>query len=67
MALYELDSLRPQVDPSAWVAESAQVLGKVRLAQDASVWFQVVIRGDTETIDIGEGSNARQSCLPSPC
>ena len=57
MAIYELDGTRPRVAASAWVAESAEVIGRVELADDASVWFGVVIRGDTETITVGKGSN----------
>lgn len=57
MAIYELDGLAPQLADSAWVADSAQVMGAVVLEEDASVWFGVVIRGDTETIRIGRGSN----------
>lgn len=57
MAIYELDGVAPSISESAWVADSAQVLGNVELADDASVWFGVVIRGDTETIRIGRGSN----------
>ena len=57
MAIYALDGVAPQVSASAWVADSAQVIGRVALAQDASVWFGVVIRGDTETISVGKGSN----------
>ena len=57
MAIYELDGAAPRMADSAWVADSAQVMGNVELAQDASVWFGVVIRGDTETIRIGRGSN----------
>ncbi|MBS0315633.1 MAG: gamma carbonic anhydrase family protein [Proteobacteria bacterium] len=57
MAIYALDDVAPRVATSAWVADSAQVMGNVELAEDASVWFGVVIRGDTETITIGRGSN----------
>lgn len=57
MAIYELDGVAPSISDAAWVADSAQVLGNVELADDASVWFGVVIRGDTETIRIGRGSN----------
>ena len=45
MALFELDGSRPEVADSAWVADSAEVIGKVRLGADASVWPGVVIRG----------------------
>ena len=57
MAVYELDGVVPQVAASAWVADSAEVIGHVTLAADASVWFGCVLRGDTESMSIGEGSN----------
>ena len=57
MAIYELDGMVPQLAASAWVADSAQVMGNVVLGEDASVWFGTVIRGDTETITIGAGSS----------
>lgn len=59
MAVYELDGTAPRIAESAWVADSAQVIGNVELAEDASVWFGAVIRGDTETIRIGRGSNVQ--------
>ncbi len=57
MAIYQLDDHIPEIDPSAWVADSAQVMGGVRLAARSSVWFGATLRGDTEHIHIGEGSN----------
>ena len=57
MALYEVDGKTPQVDSTAWIADSAQVMGHVTLGPDASVWFGCVLRGDTESMTIGEGSN----------
>ncbi len=57
MAVYELDGTAPRVHPSAWVADSAEVIGNVTLAADASVWFGCVLRGDTEHMTVGEGSN----------
>lgn len=57
MAVYELDGVAPDMAASAWVADSAQVMGRVKLAEEASVWFGAVIRGDTESISIGRGSN----------
>ena len=57
MAIYELDGTAPRISDSAWVADSAQVMGNVELADDVSIWFGVVIRGDTETIRIGRRTN----------
>jgi carbonic anhydrase/acetyltransferase-like protein (isoleucine patch superfamily) len=63
MAIYALDGVAPQVDPSAWVADSAQVMGAVTLGADSSVWFGTVVRGDTETITIGSGSNIQDGSV----
>lgn len=63
MAIYALDGVAPQVDPSAWVADSAQVMGAVTLGADSSVWFGTVVRGDTETITIGRGSNIQDGSV----
>lgn len=57
MAIYELNGDAPLMSDSAWVADSAQVMGNVALAADASVWFGAVVRGDTETIRIGQRTN----------
>ena len=57
MAVYELDGVAPRVDASAWIAESAEVIGHVTLEANASVWFGCVLRGDTEHMTVGEGSN----------
>lgn len=63
MALYQLDDQTPDVADSAWVADNAQVMGAVKIAADASVWFGVTVRGDTETIEIGEGSNIQDGSV----
>jgi carbonic anhydrase/acetyltransferase-like protein (isoleucine patch superfamily) len=64
MALYAIDGIAPQVDDSAWVADSAQVIGRVELAEDASIWFGVVIRGDQpEPVRIGRRSNIQEACV----
>ena len=59
MAIYELDGVAPQLGEGAWVADSAQVIGNVKLAENASVWFGAVIRGDTEPLTIGRNSNVQ--------
>ena len=63
MALYELDGMAPRVAASAWVADNAQVIGNVVLAEDSSVWFGVTVRGDTETITVGRGSNIQDGSV----
>jgi carbonic anhydrase/acetyltransferase-like protein (isoleucine patch superfamily) len=57
MALYALGDLIPSIDPTAWVAPSADLIGDVRLAPRASVWFGAVIRADNTPILLGEESN----------
>lgn len=65
MALYELDAVAPELagDGSAWVAENATVIGKVRLHEGANVWFNCVLRGDNEMIEIGPRSNIQDGCV----
>jgi carbonic anhydrase/acetyltransferase-like protein (isoleucine patch superfamily) len=63
MAVYELDGTVPRIADSAWIADSAQVIGDVELAADVSVWFGTVIRGDTATIRVGSGSNIQDGSV----
>lgn len=63
MALYRLDDFTPQIAASAWVADSAQVMGHVELADDASIWFGAILRGDTELLRIGRGSNVQDGSV----
>lgn len=63
MAVYELDGIAPQIAESAWVADSAQVMGAVRVDANASIWFGTVVRGDTASISIGEGSNVQDASV----
>ena len=63
MAIYELDGNAPQLAEGAWVAESAEVIGKVELHRSANVWPKVVIRGDNDLIQIGEGSNVQDASV----
>jgi carbonic anhydrase/acetyltransferase-like protein (isoleucine patch superfamily) len=63
--LYTLDGISPDLpgDGKFWIAPSADVMGRVRLLEDASVWFSAVLRGDNEWITIGEGSNVQDGCV----
>lgn len=64
MALYELDGISPQVHETAWVADSAEVIGRVVLGADCSIWFGAVLRGDQpEPIRIGRGSNIQDASV----
>ncbi|MCK9514465.1 MAG: gamma carbonic anhydrase family protein [Ottowia sp.] len=63
MAVYQLDDKIPQVHETAWIADSADVMGEVRLDRDASVWFGAVLRGDTELLHLGAGSNIQDASV----
>ncbi len=63
MAIYELDGITPRIADSAWVADSAQVMGNVELGEQVGVWFGTVIRGDTEVIRIGARSNIQDASV----
>lgn len=59
MPLYSLDGHAPQLPDEGryFVAPDANLIGKVKLEEDASVWFAATLRGDNELITVGERSN----------
>src|SRR4051794_16831676 len=63
MAIYQLDGQAPELPTNGnyFIADTATVIGKVRLLSAASVWFGAVLRGDNEWIEIGEGSNVQDN------
>ncbi len=62
MAIYSLGERRVQVQGADWyIADSATVIGSVLVEDQASIWFNVVIRGDNDQICIGAGSNVQDS------
>lgn len=63
MALYQLGAASPEIDPSAYIADSANLIGKVNIEANASIWFDVTIRGDNESITVGENSNVQEGCI----
>ena len=65
MAIFELDGEAPDLPPDGryWIADSAIVIGRVRLKTDASVWFNAVLRGDNEWIELGERSQIQDNAV----
>lgn len=61
--IYEFDGHRVVAEGDAWIAESADVIGRVRLKHYASIWFGAVLRGDVEEIVIGESSNIQDGSV----
>lgn len=63
MAIYQLGDDAPRIAPTAWVADSAQLIGRVQLADGASVWYGAVLRGDNEWITLGARSNVQDGSV----
>lgn len=61
--IYELGNERVTLGAGAYVAPSADVIGRVVLGARASVWFQAVLRGDNEIIAVGDDSNVQDGCV----
>ncbi|HVY57046.1 MAG TPA: gamma carbonic anhydrase family protein [Xanthobacteraceae bacterium] len=63
MSVYELDGERPDLPDEGryWIAETAVLIGRVRLKDDASVWWGSVLRGDNEWIELGERSQIQDN------
>lgn len=63
MSIYQLGENCPDIDPSAYVTESATLIGKVKIEANASIWFGVTIRGDNDVITVGRGSNVQENSV----
>ncbi|HBU14723.1 MAG: gamma carbonic anhydrase family protein [Rhodobacteraceae bacterium GWE1_64_9] len=61
--IYALDGIAPQIAADAWVAPDANLIGKVVLEPESSVWFGATLRGDNEEIRLGRGSNIQENCV----
>ena len=63
MPIYELDDMKPEFPAEGryWVAETATLIGRVRLKEDTSVWFGAVLRGDNEWIELGVRSQIQDN------
>ena len=61
--IYDFENNTPILHKESWAASNAILIGKVILKKDANVWFNVVLRGDIETITVGECSNVQDGCV----
>jgi carbonic anhydrase/acetyltransferase-like protein (isoleucine patch superfamily) len=61
--LYPFEGKLPQVDPAAWVAPTAAVIGDVTIGPRSNIWYHCVLRGDTNFIRIGAGSNIQDGTI----
>ncbi|NWG73555.1 MAG: gamma carbonic anhydrase family protein [Rubrivivax sp.] len=63
MAIYRLGDAAPHIAPTAWVADSASVVGRVDLGAESSVWYGAVLRGDNDWIRVGARSNVQDGSV----
>ncbi len=61
--IWDFQGIYPTIHPSAFVAESADIIGKVTLGRDASIWFRCVLRGDVNRIVVGDQSNVQDGSV----
>jgi carbonic anhydrase/acetyltransferase-like protein (isoleucine patch superfamily) len=61
--IYALGDLVPRIDPSAYIAPTATLIGDVEVGPGASIWFGAVLRGDSGTITVGAGTNVQDLCI----
>jgi carbonic anhydrase/acetyltransferase-like protein (isoleucine patch superfamily) len=61
--VYALDGVAPTIHPTAWVAPTAVLIGDVRLGPRANIWFNCVLRGDTNPIIVGARSNIQDGTI----
>ena len=57
MTLYTFDNFTPEIKETSFIAPNASIIGRVKIGENSSVWFNTVLRGDMENISIGDESN----------
>lgn len=63
MAIYRLADKSPRLAAGVWIAPNATVIGDVRLAENVSIWWNCVLRGDNDPITVGENSNIQDGSI----
>ncbi len=63
MPVYTLENHHPELDPQSWIAPNANVIGKVRMEKNASVWWNCTLRGDRDWLIVGENSNIQDGSV----
>lgn len=61
--IYRFEKYSPQVHETAYIAPTATLVGRVAVGAEASIWFNTVVRGDINSISIGERTNIQDGCL----
>lgn len=55
--------IKPDIDDTVFIAESADIIGKVKIEKNANIWYNTVIRADEQSIIIGENTNIQDGCV----
>ncbi len=63
MPVYEFNSHRVRAEIGVWIAPSATVIGQVHLRQYSNIWWGAVLRGDYDSICVGEATNVQDNCV----
>lgn len=53
----------PDIDPSAFIAPSADIYGDVSIAENCSIWFHATVRAGAGSVSIGTGTNVQDNCV----
>ena len=61
--IHPFKGTKPEIDASALVVDSAQIIGDVKIGEESSVWFNAVIRGDVNFIRVGKRTNIQDGCV----
>ena len=63
MAIYQIEDRQPRIDPSAWVAPSAEIIGETTIGAHASIWFGAVVRADNCRIAVGARTSIQENAV----
>ena len=61
--IIEVNEKKPTIDPTVFIAPTAIIIGDVEIGADTNIWFQAIIRGDTNFIRIGALCNIQDACV----
>ena len=61
--IHSFKGQKPEIDASALVVDSAQIIGDVKIGEESSVWFNAIIRGDVNHIRVGKRTNIQDGCV----
>ncbi len=61
MPIHEYRGWRPDIGPNVFIADGAQIIGRVKLGADVNIWFNAVLRGDVQAIQVGSRTNIQDN------